>query len=332
MMQGSGRSVGFLVALPVAVLASVAGAAEGSTDTQLFSFRNNPWINEHHFLYQTATACKDAAIDDCLAGEVFEGLNDAERSLMKEAIAYYRDDVIARDLLFNGELYRLKTWLSDRDPDTPLPDREEEAETVAWLNRVSDLYAKHFWPAHGASNTRSLEANIEILRKVEKQAASRLVELSGADWPEGPVRVDLTYHANWAGAYTTTRPAVHVVMGTAELSDGGEWVELVFHEASHGLIGNRRGAIAEAIAESAAGLDAEVPRNLWHAILFYLAGRVTEDLIEAHTDESYEIYMFQHDVFAGYHDHVREHIEPYVAGESGLAEAVRATVASVVGE
>ncbi len=124
----------------------------------------------------------------------------------------------------------------------------------------------------------------------------------------------------------------HVVVRSLDEGPRGDWLETIYHEPTHALVGGRRGAVAEAIAAVSEELGIEVPRNLWHGFLFYFAGRVTEDLIEPITGEDYVQFMERGDVFGETYAHLVEHAEPYVRGEIDLGSAVRRTVDSWVAE
>ena len=330
-MSRSGRVRRTVPSLALAVWLALAGTGQASDEdgdlvrgTRLFSFHSNAWINQHHFLYNLAKDRVDA-------GEL-ASLDAEGRRTLEAAADHYREEVIEHDLLFSSEMFNLKRWLIEQDPNRPLPPSERLAVTVEWLNRSNDVYREHLWPRHDARNRETLARNLSDLEATEERAAQRLAELAQTSWPAEPIRTDITYYSNWAGAYTSTRPVPHVVVRSLDEGPRGDWLETIYHEPTHALVGGRRGAVAEAIAAVSEELGIEVPRNLWHGFLFYFAGRVTEDLIEPITGEDYVQFMERGDVFGEYYPHLVAHAEPYVRGEIDLGSAVRRTVESWVAE
>jgi hypothetical protein len=79
------------------------------------------------------------------------------------------------------------------------------------------------------------------------------------------------------GAYTAVVPRVRIIVASADASYAG-WAgtEMLFHESSHALILQVRTAIDQAM--SAAG---KRPRDLWHVVLFYVAGEITRQTLAA---------------------------------------------------
>ncbi len=292
-----------------------AKATDLVAGTDRFTFHDNPWINEHHFLFHVAKNDPE--------NEALEGLDDGERALFEQALAHYRETLIDRDLLFDGELYRLKRWLGAQPPDEPLAGRDELATTVDWLRRVRPVYERRFWPVHSARNRETLERWLPTIRRYEPAVVARMQKWSANEFPETRARVDLTYHANWAGAYTTNRPDVHIVISSDDHGPYGSWLELLFHESSHRLISPRNWTVAETIGKVSGELEVEADGQLWHAILFYVAGRAVEESVEAERDEPYTLFMFEFGIFTTFHAALRQHFEPYIRGEVDLETAIR---------
>ena len=79
--------------------------------TAYFKFYSNFWINLHHFLFKEA---KDAEKDSANAApftDLFSGLSALEQETLKEALVYYQENLIDKDLLFNGRLFNIKRSL-----------------------------------------------------------------------------------------------------------------------------------------------------------------------------------------------------------------------------
>lgn len=296
-------------------------SSQAVASTDHFEFYINKWLNQHHFLFQIA---KSLAKDSTNAKEVFpewQQLSEKEQKLTLELLNYYQDNWIDKSLLFNGGLYRIKRtityWQNDQQPLV----YEEDPELASYWTRFAPIYERLFWPVHLAQNQKILQHNLPRIKAYETKAAARLSQLSQEPWPSSKIRVDVTFLADWAGAYTTTDP-VHVVTSTKEEGPEGDWVEILFHEASHKLVGGRRGKVAELIQAIAKAEKLEIPRQLWHGVLFYFAGAVIKDLLVA-DGVGYELYMIRENVFGAYHEALSKSLDPYLAGEHSLEVALK---------
>lgn len=295
--------------------------------TDHFEFYINKWLNQHHFLFQMA---KSLARDSSTAEEAFpqwQQLSPDEQSLTVELLTYYQDNWIDKSLLFNGDLYRMKRTITYWQNDQQTLAYEEHPELASYWTRFASIYERLFWPTHRSQNEKILRHNLHRIKAYETQATARLSQLCQEPWPTSKIRVDVTFLADWAGAYTTTNP-VHVVVSTKEEGPEGDWVETLFHEASHKLIGGRRGKVAELIQAIADEEELEIPRQLWHGVLFYFAGAVIKDLLVAE-GVAYELYMVRENVFGAYHEALSKNLDPYLAGELTLEDTLTGLLISL---
>lgn len=290
--------------------------------TDHFEFYINRWLNQHHFLFQTA---KQLAKDSTSTMEDFphwQKLSLQEQKLTEELMSYYQEHWIDKSLLFNGGLYSIKRTI------THWPNKWKEAEFKAYpelaqyWTRFTPIYERFFWSKHQAQNEEILQDNLPRIRAYETRATTRLSQLTQEAWPIDKIRVDVTYLADWAGAYTTTDP-VHIVTSTKKVGPEGDWVETLFHEASHKLISGRRGKVSALIQKIAKEEALEIPRQLWHGVLFYFAGAVIRDLLVADGID-YELYMIRENVFGTYHEALAKNLDPYIADNQSLEAAIRA--------
>ena len=295
--------------------------------TDHFEFYINKWLNQHHFLFQMA---KTLARDSITAKEVFpqwQAMKPEEQQLTTELLAYYQENWIDKSLLFNGDLYRVKRTITHWSDDRESLAYEEHPELARYWKGFAPIYDRLFWPIHRAQNEQVLQHNLPRIKAYEHQAAKRLSQLCQEPWPTAKIRVDVTYLADWAGAYTTTNP-VHVVTSTKVEGPAGDWVETLFHEASHKLISGRRGKVSSIIQAIAKEEALEIPRQLWHGVLFYFAGVVIKDLLVAEGIE-YELYMKRENVFSAYHEALSKSLDPYLAGNTSLESALRELLISL---
>lgn len=289
--------------------------------TDHFEFYINKWLNQHHFLFQSAKALAKDSTKSLTSFPAWEQLNTQEQKITREAMAYYQANWVDKSLLFNGGLFEIKRMISFWSNDISSVQSDAHPALVHHWKAFSSIYDEYFWPEQLAQNKKVLGANISRIRAFEEEASMQLSKLSQAPWPKEKIRVDVTYLADWAGAYTSVDPT-HVVISTHEEGPEGDWVETVFHEASHQLIGARRGAVSKAITEIAAKEELEIPRQLWHGVLFYFAGSVIRDFLIQEGVE-YELFMMREDVFKSYHEALTTSMDPYLAGEVSLEDALR---------
>ncbi len=295
--------------------------------TDQFEFYINKWLNQHHFLFQSAKALAKDSTKTIASFPDWQQLIAQEQKITREAMEYYQTNWIDKSLLFNGELFEIKGMISYWSNDINSVQSDAHPVLVHHWKAFSPIYDKYFWSEQLAQNKKVLEANISRIRAFEEEASMQLSKLSQAPWPKEKIRVDVTYLADWAGAYTSVAPT-HVVISTHEGGPEGDWVETVFHEASHQLIGGRRGAVSNVIKEIAAKEELEIPRQLWHGVLFYFAGSVIKDLLVAE-GVKYELFMMREDVFKPYHKALIASMDPYLAGEVSLEDALRRLLISL---
>ena len=84
------------------------------------------------------------------------------------------------------------------------------------------------------------------------------------------IRVDVTSYASATGAYTTLEPLRVSVSSVDARNQGPEALEVLFHEASHGIADS----VQDAIFRECRQREKPIPRDLWHALLFYTTGEV----------------------------------------------------------
>lgn len=103
----------------------------------------------------------------------------------------------------------------------------------------------------------------------------------------------------------------------------------MFHEASHTVIKGRKGAIAESINRVSEKLKVKPPKNLWHAILFYITGKVSQKAFLGQGINEYTIYMDRENIFSFYHNAIYKHFTSYLVEETDLDIAIENVINSV---
>lgn len=292
--------------------------AETTPAPELFTFHGSFWINLHHFLYLQAQEGADEA-------SAPPGLPPAEARGWEEALGFYRREMAGRSLLEDDRMWQVKHRLAQVGDEAPsLVGSELPPEVVAALEAAAPAYRRHFWPEHREANRRLIEA----LRPRATEHADLAPELAAAyrqPWPDEPIRVDISVYGGRYGAYTTIHPT-HVTIAAADPRHQGEMaLEILFHEASHGLIR----PVREAIHRELETRGEELPRHdLWHAVLFYTTGELVRRRLPGHRPYA-EVQGLYRRGWASFHQALKEHWQPYLEGETGFDEAIARLVASL---
>ncbi len=291
-------------------------------NTQYFEFHNNYWVNLHHFLYQKADSSqlKKLQEDDLNFLEIGEyssmlKLSKNEKEVLEQAIIYYQKNLTSKSL--RRDLNPMRLWLQKRQESTEIIDTSFSKEFTEILNKVSPIYKKYFWEIHKSHNSLILNNHISNIKAVEKEVINKMEVLSLNPWPDSTkVRVDITAYANWAGAYTSSKPQMNIILSTLDPSSTtNAFVETVFHEGSHLLYLYGKSPIRDKFYYKSKELDIDFPRNLWHASMFYLCGRVTQDAL-AELGMNHEMLIDEKNIFSNYNTNMFRTInESYYLGK-----------------
>jgi hypothetical protein len=138
------------------------------------------------------------------------------------------------------------------------------------LESVAPIYRKHWWPDHDRNNRRWVARVSPLVREQGVGLSERLAEIYQAKWPKEKIRVEVTAFANSTGAYTTLDPLRVTICSTDPHNQGPSALEVLFHEASHEIAI----PVQNAIARECRQREKPIPRNLWHALIFYTTGEV----------------------------------------------------------
>ncbi|HJQ36960.1 MAG TPA: hypothetical protein VKB93_07465 [Thermoanaerobaculia bacterium] len=278
----------------------------------LFTFQSNFWLNLHHFARVVAR------------GMPAEGaLTAEERELWNRAVAKYQR-YVNRDLLFDDGMVAIKETLRQVPNDALPPELAGEPELRETLISIAPIYRKYWWPQHDAENRAWIEAVEPLVARYGSKLAPRVAAPYGEQWPAKPHPVDMVVSAGPNGAYTSYPP--HSTISSFERGNQGlKSLELLFHEASHQW--GRR--LHDKIERSAEAHHKEVPRQLWHAVLFYNAGELTRRAL-AENGIAYDEYgaaMYPDMCGAGCREKVASAWDRHLSGELSLDEALEQLVA-----
>jgi hypothetical protein len=316
-------------AVPRERMGAAAGASEFVNETSSLRFHSAFWVNLHHVLYAEAWARRDVPRYKSLAGAFPAPLDKAaldptDHATWTRAVDYYERELADKDLLFDDTMGEIRKALAAAEPAAHSPSRlpAEQASALAGAARV---YRAHWWAAHDRANRAWIEGTVERVRSLSPGVPDRLARLYGTPWFTTPIRVDVAFVANRQSAYTTTRPKPHITVSSSDpYTQGWAAAEIVFHEASHALVG----PVEEAFAGEARAQAKSLP-VLWHIALFYLSGEVVRQTLATRAID-YTPYLYKKGLFARgwepFQQPIETHWRPYVDGRSSLGEAVKNVV------
>ncbi len=266
----------------------------------VFEFHSGFWVNLHHFLYHEARA-RQLAKDQRDPGVKTSGpvlrqtpgsavsLSPAEQKLWENAIAFYLANFTTKDLQVNIDLILLKDQLGDFEDCDELTGKKKQTcdaglpgSEGAVLESVAAIYRAHWWAAHNRANRRWVIGVAPMVREQSVGLSERLAEIYQSKWPKEKIRVEVCAFANSAGAYTTLDPLHVTISSTDPRNQGSDALEVLFHESSHGLAL----PVQNAITRECRQREKPIPRNLWHALIYYTTSEVLRPIIQGTVKDS----------------------------------------------
>lgn len=273
---------------------SVTGQSPGvDTPLPVFEMHSGFWVNLHHFLYLQArlTTGKSTLPTESVRGAAqpdestvsLIGFPLAEIHAWQDAVAFYSKDLAGRDLLLNGDMEIINNQLSllESCPDlqgrtTPLCKSGLRQDLVEALEEAAPVYRAHWWPQQDRANRDWITRAAPLVEKMGVELSGQLADVYQTPWPKQRLHVDVVWYAGPFGAYTTLDP-IHVTISSHDPRNRGVYgFEVLFHEASHALAGGVNAAIAKQFRER----DKPIPRDFWHALLFYTTGEIVRRDVE----------------------------------------------------
>lgn len=202
----------------------------------------------------------------------------------------------------------LRRWLIQfGEKDVPASD-SIEASYVQLLKNFNPVYKKYFWKLHSDRNKEILNKHLPAIKKIESDVFQSIATLAQAEWPEGKMRVDLSVHASRSGGYNLQKPVIILISTANERVAGTQFIEMLFHEASHTIINENTGAISSNIARASKALGKEPPYDFWHMVLFYIVGKSTQEALAKQGIE-HQPHMEKHGIAKRYYDVLNSNME-----------------------
>ncbi|HVH72265.1 MAG TPA: hypothetical protein VNB49_14300 [Candidatus Dormibacteraeota bacterium] len=330
------------------------------TEAQLpvFELHSGFWINLHHALYNEArqrraylsrdrNTSKSAqpTFKSVITGKVL--LSDTEQKTWDDAVAYYILNYADKDLLFTTELIQLKDQLGDFEDCDELSGRKRKfcdaglpPNLVQVLEAVAPVYRAHLWAGHDQANRRWILQVAPLVREQGVGLSERLADIYQTRWPHEKIRVDVVAYANWAGAYTTVDPLRVTISSLDPRNQGPQALEVLFHEGSHGIAE----PVEAAIIRECRQRDKPIPRDLWHALVFYTTGEVIRTVLASSLTSggnkgsgapgnAYSAYGFREGLYQRgwktYLELLQRFWQPYLDGKASFDDAIARMVSSL---
>jgi len=254
-----------------------------------------------------------------------------ERSAWERAADYYAE-VIAPTGTNSQQRYLLRAQLAGWDDAFKNEEDRQFVEIARALRAAAaPAYRACRWSAQDETNRKWVEAVKPQLAANEKKLASRLEQLYHAKWTSLPIPVDIVQTVDFTGANTILgEPGTGRIL-IANENEPASGLEVVFHEASHILMG-RNAAVRQALEKAAAASNFKLPGELWHVVLFYTTGEAVRQLLEEEGKPGYKpmLYgIFDRGVWGEYRNALESTWKPYVDGAKSLDEASAALIAAL---
>jgi hypothetical protein len=262
----------------------------------VFEFHSGFWVNLHHFLYHEARSrlaakgSRDSTPKNPPSSvkQTPVTLSAAEQKTWDDAIAYYMANYAGKDLLINIDLVLLKNQIEDFEDCDELTGRKKTScdaglpgNVGTILDSVAPIYRAHWWADQDRGNRRWVMKVAPLVREQGVGLSERLADIYQTRWPKEKIRVDVCAYANSAGGYTTLDPLRVTIASSDPRNQGPEALEVLFHEASHGIAV----PVEDAISRECKQRDKPIPRDLWHALIIYTTGEVLRPIFKDPTME-----------------------------------------------
>ena len=277
----SSTTVCLVVLISALFLAPAAPAQDepAAVPLPVFEFHSGFWLNLHHTLYRQARLQRSSAAgaNAVTTSAGINNLSPAEARAWSTALAFYTKTYADKDLTVSLEMILIKNQLGDFETCEDLSGTKKKtcdaglpALLTQTLESAAPVYRAHLWTEHDRSNRRWIAAVAPLVRRSGLDLSHRLSEIYQTPWPKERIRVDVASFASSTGAYSTLDPLRVTVSSTDTRNQSAEALEVLFHEASHGIAD----VVQEAIFRECRQRDKPIPRDLWHALLFYTTGEV----------------------------------------------------------
>lgn len=323
-------AAGLLLSVPCATLAG-SGERVAVATTPHFAFHSDFATNLNDALIAAGVARKRGEPELFHSGAeeaCFGELQPSVRAAWDRAVDYYAEIVSPADS-FARQQYLLRMDLAGYDEQIGDDAARRYADIArAFRAAASPAYEACRWAAQDAENRRWIEELRPRLAAHEEAIARRLQELYRKRW-DGLIHVDLVQTVSWSGANSVFPPPAggHLLISPSPYQ-GPAALEIVFHEASHGLA-LRGDPLMQALTDAAAAAGVTSTGDLWHVALFHTTGEVVRRALATAGEPGYTpmlVKIFERGDWLRYRQAVESALPAYLDGKRSLAEAAAALV------
>jgi hypothetical protein len=258
-------------------------------------------------------------------------LSAEERAAWNEAVTAYRTAGGSGDVTFAKPMMITNDAVSQvaDDATEPLID----APLADALTRAAPVYRKHWWAEDDRANRFFISYAAAMLREAGEDLVRAHERVYRTEWPV-QIRAYIAPYGGPFGAYTMTGRAGGVITTMSSRDSGYQGLralEMLLHESSHAVVIPTRGTVGASISASAQKRGLDVPRDLWHAILFATSSELTRRLLAERGVADY--IPSSEDLFTRvwpkYREPIEKHWFAYLNGQGTLEEAIDKVVEAI---
>jgi hypothetical protein len=253
-----------------------------------FEFHSGFWINLHHFLYSQVLPLQPGSRPSHLPA-----MSGSEQKIWDGAISFYREHIGKLDFVDDDQMRRIDSYLAKMENASTVSGEVIGDDVSTALTSAAPVYKRYWWPQHDAANRFWIRMVQPLVTSLAELMRAQLTKVYEREWPSKLIRVDVSVYANWGGAYTNVEVdgQVHTIMSSIDPGyQGFAALEMLFHEASHGIVDGETGKLGKAIQAQAKAHGIPLPDQLWHALIFYTAGEFARrdlDHVGVHDYQTY---------------------------------------------
>jgi hypothetical protein len=302
-MIHSRRASGTFLALSLVLPTAVAFSEDPSTDplvltTPHFAFYSDFETNLNDALIVAGVDRNKGGPElfraDSDEASCFEALSPSTRKGWDLAVDFYAEVVSPRSWM-SRQQYVLRMQLGGFDDELDESSATYRSIADGMRMAAAPAYRRCDWPSQDSKNRGWIDRLAVRLAAHEAEITDRLTKLYQTPWRGLPIRVDIVSTALPVGANTYHTPPHIVISSETQDSDA---LEIIHHEASHTLM-RREDPVYRALAEAARDHDMELPRDLWHVVLFYTTGEAVRRTLAESGEPDYTPYIYRHDLWDG---------------------------------
>lgn len=282
----------------------------------LFEFHSDPWLNLHQRLVAEATWNKywHATVTPCACAK---GADGEIVPAWTAAVAAYKSGLAGRSQVFDSTLASTNLALALAGTSPSLPSSGIDPALAKSIEGAFELYMRAEWPADDARNQAWIAAMQPLVAKWGPEIAAEYAKRFHVAWPSRPIRVEVSRYADSVGGYTTTDPILTTMSSEDPGYAGASGLEMLFHEASHGL----DGILTHDLQMAFIAKGKREPSRLDHAIIFYTAGELVRRRIPGYVPYAVREGVYKRG-WDKYEVALRAHWQPFLDDRIDFATAL----------